>query len=270
MKALLFLIPLFLLSCGNEKVNTVEIYSYYPSGKLKAIGNYKDGKGNKQNVGVSFNELLDFDQSLQVIKPLLDSSFVIFDSNMRRFVIKPEFLTKVQEFNVELKTKNSEVELLILKNETDESNELMLLDLSSEEHRLGFEKIIGAKKSDNPQNDILIQLNPEGAQQFKEMTERNIGRKIAIVFNGKVLSAPIVHSVISAGEIQISGSFTVKEQDEMLMVVNQSVLNGMFKLFRENGKLKETRTYEKGEQVGSWTTYDENGKKLKTYKPLGG
>lgn len=62
---------------------------------------------------------------------------------------------------------------------------------------------------------IDIKLNNEGAQIFKKITKKNIGKPIAIVLNKTLISAPIVNAEIPEGRIQISG-FSMKEADEFI------------------------------------------------------
>ena len=63
---------------------------------------------------------------------------------------------------------------------------------------------------------IDIKLNKEGAQIFKKLTEKNIGKPIAIVLNKILISAPRVNEVIPEGRIQISGNFSIEEAEEFI------------------------------------------------------
>ncbi|MDR2206365.1 MAG: hypothetical protein LBE36_09470 [Flavobacteriaceae bacterium] len=62
---------------------------------------------------------------------------------------------------------------------------------------------------------IEIQLTKEGAEKFKNLTEKNVGKPIAMVFGKKILSAPIVNEPIPNGKVQISGNFSIREADEL-------------------------------------------------------
>lgn len=65
----------------------------------------------------------------------------------------------------------------------------------------------------NPQ--IGIRFAPAAAKTFGELTSTNLGRQIAIVLNGEVLSAPVVRSPILQGSAVLAGSFTEKEALEL-------------------------------------------------------
>ncbi len=56
--------------------------------------------------------------------------------------------------------------------------------------------------------EIGFKLTPESAQVFREITRTNIGRQLAIVIDGVLLSAPIIRSEIAAGYGVISGDFS--------------------------------------------------------------
>lgn len=55
---------------------------------------------------------------------------------------------------------------------------------------------------------VNLTLNTKGTKLFKEATEKFIGQTISIVYDGKVISAPVVQVAITNGEAQISqGSY---------------------------------------------------------------
>lgn len=51
---------------------------------------------------------------------------------------------------------------------------------------------------------LRIRLTNDGAAAFARLTKDNIGRPIAITFNGKVLQAPVVNAPINGGSLEIS------------------------------------------------------------------
>ena len=53
---------------------------------------------------------------------------------------------------------------------------------------------------------IDIQFDDEGTRIWKRVTAQNIGRPLAIVVDGVVLSAPYVNSAIEGGRAQITGA----------------------------------------------------------------
>ena len=69
---------------------------------------------------------------------------------------------------------------------------------------------------------IGLQLTGEATERFASITASNINRQLAIVANGKVLSAPIVRTAISGGEMQISGAMTFSETHKLVAALNHT------------------------------------------------
>lgn len=63
--------------------------------------------------------------------------------------------------------------------------------------------------------EVSLTFDAEGKKMFKEITERNIGKRIAIFLDGVMISQPVVQAVISDGEALISGNFTTDEAKEL-------------------------------------------------------
>lgn len=61
------------------------------------------------------------------------------------------------------------------------------------------------------QNVINIEMDADGAHMWKNITDQSIGQPIAILVDGKFVSAPVVNDVIEGGRSQITGSFTTEE-----------------------------------------------------------
>jgi preprotein translocase subunit SecD len=58
---------------------------------------------------------------------------------------------------------------------------------------------------------VAFRLNAEGTRKFALLTRNSIGRPVAIVVDGQVVSAPIVQEPILAGAGEIGGSFSFDE-----------------------------------------------------------
>ena len=62
------------------------------------------------------------------------------------------------------------------------------------------------------QRTISLTFNTQGAEDFKRVTENNVGRQLAIVLDGKLYCAPSIREAIAGGSASISGSFTDSPQ----------------------------------------------------------
>ena len=67
---------------------------------------------------------------------------------------------------------------------------------------------------------ISIEMNREGARRFEDVTAKNINRRLAIVLDDVVYSAPNIADRISGGKAQITGRFTVSESSQLSIVLN--------------------------------------------------
>ena len=67
---------------------------------------------------------------------------------------------------------------------------------------------------------VNFALTPEGKAQFAKITRENIGRRLAIVVEGKIVSAPVINSEIPSGEGQITGDFTVEEANRLATLIS--------------------------------------------------
>jgi preprotein translocase subunit SecD len=71
--------------------------------------------------------------------------------------------------------------------------------------------------------DVNFTLNPQGAEKFKRGTGANIGRRLAIVLDGSVASAPTIQGQIGADGV-IHGRFSTQEADELSKVLRAGAL----------------------------------------------
>ncbi|MBU1167445.1 protein translocase subunit SecD, partial [Patescibacteria group bacterium] len=71
---------------------------------------------------------------------------------------------------------------------------------------------------------VALEFNDEGQKLFSDLTERNIGKPIAIYLDGEIISAPRVNSKISDGKAIISGGFSIEEARELAQRLNAGAL----------------------------------------------
>ena len=71
---------------------------------------------------------------------------------------------------------------------------------------------------------IALEFNSKGAAIFSEVTEQNVGRRLAIVLDGNVHSAPRINEKIPSGRASISGRFTIDEASDAAIVLRAGAL----------------------------------------------
>ncbi|MCL1980486.1 MAG: protein translocase subunit SecD [Proteobacteria bacterium] len=71
---------------------------------------------------------------------------------------------------------------------------------------------------------VSLDLTSRGGQVFAAITEKSVGRRLAIVLDEIVRSAPVIREKISGGSAQISGSFTHNDAADLAIVLRVGAL----------------------------------------------
>ena len=88
------------------------------------------------------------------------------------------------------------------------------------------EDVSDARPSFDQLNQAYVSLNfnSRGAHIFERVTSENVGRRMAIVLDGKVYSAPVIRERIGGGRASISGNFTTAEAQDLAIVLRAGSL----------------------------------------------
>ena len=76
-------------------------------------------------------------------------------------------------------------------------------------------------------------FDARGAKLFGDATTHNVGRRLAIVLDGVVQSAPVIREPITGGHGQITGRFDIKEAQDLANVLRNGALPAPVKLLEE-------------------------------------
>ncbi len=68
--------------------------------------------------------------------------------------------------------------------------------------------------------EVLLKFNSEGAVAFADVTRESVGKRMAIMLDNKVYSAPNINEPITGGSAVISGSFTAEEVQNLASILN--------------------------------------------------
>jgi preprotein translocase subunit SecD len=80
---------------------------------------------------------------------------------------------------------------------------------------------------------VSVEFNAAGARAFGELTEANVGRRLAIVLDGNVHSAPVIRERIPSGQAQITGGFTSEEATDLAIVLRAGALPAPVQVLEE-------------------------------------
>ncbi len=91
--------------------------------------------------------------------------------------------------------------------------------------------------SQNGQWVVDLQFNDKGTRKFADLTQKLVGKPMAIFFNGEMQSAPVIREAIIGGNAQISGGdngFQYEEAKKMVDLLNAGALPVPAKIIEEN------------------------------------
>ena len=81
---------------------------------------------------------------------------------------------------------------------------------------------------------VDLAFTEDGKQKFAEATQRNLGQPIYIIYNGEIVSAPYVQSVISDGRAQITGMESLESADRLASTIRIGALKLELDVLRSN------------------------------------
>jgi preprotein translocase subunit SecD len=79
---------------------------------------------------------------------------------------------------------------------------------------------------------VSLELNTAGAEIFEEVTGANIGKRLAIVLDNSVYSAPVIRDKIAGGSAMIEGNFTLDEAKDLSIVLKAGALPAPLKMLQ--------------------------------------
>ncbi len=81
--------------------------------------------------------------------------------------------------------------------------------------------------------EVSLTFNDEGARIFSRVTGANLGKRLAIVLDGKVHSAPTIQAKIRDGRARITGLSTMEEAKDLAIVLKAGALPAPVKILEE-------------------------------------
>lgn len=128
----------------------------------------------------------------------------------------------------------------IKENKIPEYDELLKMRGKSSTGKPSTEKVVLKKESKITGADLVnanvqiggewnepyveLEFSEEGAKKFSDLTGENVNKRLAIVLDGVVHSAPVIRERIPSGRAQISGSFTMDEAKDLSIVLRAGAL----------------------------------------------
>ena len=87
--------------------------------------------------------------------------------------------------------------------------------------------------TENNETVVTFSLDRVGAKRFGKATSTGIGKRLAIVLDGKVISAPVIRDTIATGSGQISGGFTFQSATDLALLLRSGALPAPLNIIEE-------------------------------------
>ena len=114
----------------------------------------------------------------------------------------------------------------------DESEELLV----SKRIVLSGENLLDAQpRMDNQTNETVVSfsLDRVGAKKFGKATSSGVGQRLAIILDGRIISAPVVNEAILGGSGQITGNFTFQSATDLSLLLRSGALPAPLNIIEE-------------------------------------
>ena len=131
----------------------------------------------------------------------------------------------------------------VSESETDDFGSEILSFQNSEERVnvnrrviMSGENLVDAQPGfDNRNNEAIVSfsLDRVGAKRFAQATTKNVGRKLAIILDNKIISAPVINEAILGGNGQITGNFTFQSATDLALLLRSGALPAPLEIVEE-------------------------------------
>ena len=142
-------------------------------------------------------------------------------------------LGKTANLTFQFITQNSEESFGTEKIEFEDGSEIAIV---SKRIVLSGDNLVDAKPTMNSQTNetvVSFSLDRVGAKKFGKATSTGVGKRLAIVLDGKIISAPSVREPIIGGSGQISGNFTFQSATDLALLLRSGALPAPLNIIEE-------------------------------------
>ena len=101
---------------------------------------------------------------------------------------------------------------------------------------LNGENLLDAQPQMNNQTNetvVSFTLDRVGSKRFGKATSTGVGKQLAIVLDGKIISAPVIRDTIASGNGQISGNFTFQSATDLALLLRSGALPAPLNIIEE-------------------------------------
>ncbi len=142
----------------------------------------------------------------------------------------------------ELLGKTAQLTFRLVSSDDEFGSEKLILAETNEELTVNKRVVISGDnlvdaqpKFDNQSNQplVIFTLDKLGAQKFGKISTENVGRRLAIILDNNVISAPQIREAITGGSGTISGGFSFQEATDLALLLRSGALPTPIKIVEE-------------------------------------
>ena len=221
-------------------------YGKYSSYEMNIINNTGNINIEYSKYGLIELKSSSLEQSLEIVRRRIDEigtnePTIIRRGNDRILIELPgledpnrikKLLGKTANLTFRIVSESEDVfgtELLSYENSDDKLNISKRVIMSGD-------NLMSAKPTmDNQTNQTVVSftLDRAGAKKFGRVTTDNVGKRVAIVLDNKIISAPVIHEPILTGTGQISGDFTFQSATDLALLLRSGALPAPLSIIEE-------------------------------------
>jgi len=186
-------------------------------------------------------------QALEIVRRRIDEVGTnepnILQRGIDRIVVElPGLDDPMRVKNLLGKTANLTFRFIIQNSEETFGSEKLIFEDGSEEAVvskriiLSGDNLVDAQPNmDTQVNETIVSftLDRVGAKRFAKATTTGIGKRLAIVLDGKIINAPVVRDAIISGSGQISGGFTFQSATDLALLLRSGALPAPLNIIEE-------------------------------------
>ncbi len=227
-----------------------DINPYYP--RFKSHQLEVSEKGNLLEVKFSRQGIIELktssqDQALEIVRRRIDEigtnePNILKRSNDRILVELPGLDDPMRIKSLLGKTANLTFRFVTNSKEDSFGSEKLKYEDNNEEAIvskriiLSGDNLLDAQPRMNSETNetvVSFTLDRVGAKRFGKATSTGIGKQLAIVLDGKIISAPVIRDTIASGSGQISGGFTFQSATDLALLLRSGALPAPLNIIEE-------------------------------------
>ncbi len=186
------------------------------------------------------------DQSLEIVRRRIDElgtrdPTIIKRGSDRILVELPGLDDPSRIKNLLGKTANLSFRL-VSEEDSDFGSDLLFFEDNINKLRVNKRVVLSGENLDNARptfnnqtNDAVVSfsLDRTGAKKFGRITSKNVGKRLAIILDNKIISAPEIREPILGGNGQISGNFTIQSASDLALLLRSGSLPAPLNIIEE-------------------------------------